>query len=98
MSDFHMVAVEPDGIHDVGDVIELPETVGRVDTWHDTRPARGTNFEMTVVGRGDLQEHVLLSTGGENPTVEDGAQVLATDVETATLWYCLPRSAWRGPA
>lgn len=98
MSDIHMVGVEPDGIHGEGDVISLPETVGRVDAWHDTRPARGTNFEMTVVGRGDLKEYVLLSTGGTNPTVEDGAQILATDVETATLWYCLPRSAWGGSA
>lgn len=95
MTEVHTVAVEPDGIDSPGDVIDLPEDVGRVDTYHDTRPANGTNFEMVVVGTGDLQEHVLLKGNGvKRSAIEEGAQVLAVDVETYTLWYALPKSAW----
>lgn len=95
MTEVHTVAVEPDGIHSPGDVISLPEDVGRVDTYHDTQPANGTNFEMVVVGTGDLKEYVLLTGNGvKRSAVEEGAQVLAVDVETYTLWYALPMSAW----
>jgi len=95
MTEVHTVAVEPDGIHSPGDVLDLPEDVGRVDTYHDTQPANGTNFEFVVVGTGDLQEHVLLTGNGvKRSAVEEGAQVLCYDVEEYTLWYALPKSAW----
>jgi len=90
MSDIHTVPIEPEE----GDIIELPETVGRVDTFYDHRPSRGVNFEMTVVGRGDLAENVLLKT--ENDAVEDGSQVLASDVKHSELWYAVPLSQYGG--
>ena len=96
MSNIHTVPIEADGSDDEGDIIELPETVGRVDTFYDQRPSRGVNFEMTVVGRGDLQEYILLNTGGLNPSVEDGAQILANDVQKSELWYAVPLSQYGG--
>ena len=92
MSDIHTVPIELDGVTDEGDIIELPETVGRVDTFYDHRPAQGVNFEMTVIGRGDLQEYVLLKAVGLDKSVEDGAQILANDVKKSELWYAVPLS------
>ena len=94
MSDIHKVSINQSC--EEGDIIELPETVGRVDTFYDHRPARGVNFEMTVVGRGGREEYVLLKAGGESPSVEEGAQILATDVKHSELWYAVPLSQYGG--
>ncbi|MFC7026826.1 hypothetical protein ACFQJ5_03265 [Halomicroarcula sp. GCM10025324] len=94
MSEIRAVPIE---MPEEGDVVELPETVGRVDSWHDYRgAASGTRFEMTVVGSGELAEYVLLSTSIGASEIEDGAQVLAADVEHAAVWYAVPRSAYGG--
>ncbi|MFC3477656.1 hypothetical protein [Halobacterium litoreum] len=96
MSEIQAVPIENP---EEGDTVELPKTVGRVDAWHDYRgSAGGTRFEMTVVGSGELAEYVLLSTGIGESEIEDGAQVLATDVEHAAVWYAVPLSAYGGGA
>lgn len=96
MSDIYKVPIKPDGIHEEGDIIELPENVGRVDTFYDHRPARGVNFEMAAVGRGECAEYVLLKAVGEKPSVEEGAQILATDVKHSEVWYAVPLSQYGG--
>lgn len=73
-----------------GETVELPETVGRVDTFNDSGPASGERFVIAVVGRGDTEEHVLLSTPLESGEIEDGAQVLATYVSANKIWYAVP--------
>lgn len=94
MSEIHVVPIE--GPED-GNVVCLPKTVGRVDAWHDYRGAAGgTQFEMTVVGSGELREYVLLSTSLGTSEIEEGVQVLATDVERAAVWYGVPRSVYGG--
>lgn len=77
-----------------GDVVELPETVGRVDTYNDSAPASGERFTIAVVGRGVPEEHVLLSTPLESGEIEDGAQVLAAYVSSNELWYAVPKTAY----
>jgi hypothetical protein len=95
MKEISTIKIEPGSRHDVGDLIDLPETVGRADAYHNPAPARGTKFEITVVGSGEVQEYVLLNADADGSiTIEEGAQVLATDVQKNTLWYALPRTAW----
>ncbi|MHC3380226.1 hypothetical protein [Haloarcula sp. H-GB5] len=92
MNEVHKVSIP----QEEGKIIELPKTVGRVDTFYDHRPVNGVNFEMTVVGRGDCEKHVLRKASGENVSVEECAQILATDVNTAELWYAVPLSQYGG--
>lgn len=79
-----------------GDVVNLPETVGRVNIFNDSGPASGERFVIAVVGRGDTEEHVLLSTPLESGDIEEGAQILATYVSANKLWYAVPLDAYGG--
>lgn len=96
MTDINMTTIRPSSINEEGDIIDLPENIGRVDTFHDNSPSGGVNFEMAVVGNGETEEHVLLKAVGEDPNVEDGAQILAADVERMELWYAIPLAAYGG--
>ena len=77
-----------------GETVELPKKVGRVDTRNDSSPASGERFSIAVVGRGETEEHVLLSAPLESGEIQDNAQILATYLSGGKVWYAVPREAW----
>ena len=95
MSTVHTVSFSPS----VGEMVELPETVGRVDVarYGGGQYGNGT-LKIAVTGRGDMAEYVTLKVHGDSADIEDGSQILGVDVATDELWYAVPVSAYGGGA
>lgn len=78
-----------------GKTVELPENIGRKDAFRygGGKAGRGS-FEVSVVGRGELGEYVILEASEGASTVPEGAVVLATDVATSTIYYAVPKEVY----
>ena len=80
----------------VGEVVELPEEVGRVDVGRFGGGAHGDGvLRIAVTGSSDnLSEYVVLKVHGDSADLEEGSQVLGVDLSQEELWYAVPRSAY----
>ena len=95
MSTVRTVTVSPEA----GDVVEIPEMVGRVNIDRVGSPEIGLGrLKIGIAGQGDMIEHVLLKSQADWAEVEDGSQVLGVDVAKGHLWYAVPASAYGGEA
>jgi len=95
MSEVHTVTFPPS----VGETVELPETVGRIDVGRFGGGQYGDGtLKIAVTGHGDMDEYVTLKVHGDNADLEDSSQVLGVDVATGELWYAVPASAYGGGA
>jgi len=95
MSTIHKTTFTPD----VGKVVKLPETVGRVDVGYYGGGQYGIGtFKIAVTGRGDMVEHVTLKVHGDNADLEEGSQILGVGLAEDELWYAVPASAYGGEA
>jgi len=83
-------------VPDSGKVVGLPAKIGRIDTYNDSSPASGVQFTISVVGSGETEEYVLLSTSLKSGEIEDGAQILASYIGADKIWYAIPRAAYDG--
>ncbi|KAA9401795.1 hypothetical protein Har1130_03205 [Haloarcula sp. CBA1130] len=81
----------------VGSTVELPSEFGRKDCGHFGGGQQGDGtFKISVVGRGEKSEYVVLSTDVGRTEVADRAEILGTDVADEKLYYAVPRSAYGG--
>lgn len=80
---------------EVGDVVELPENVGRVNVDRTGSPKIGYGeFHIGVVGQGDMKAYVLAKTRADEAEMEDGSLVLGIDGATGATWFAIPHSAY----
>lgn len=95
MTTVHKIVFRPE----VGDKVELPAEVGRIDVDRIGSPEIGYGtLEVGVVGSGDLEEYVVLETHADSAEIEGGAQVLAVDVAKDRLLYAVPTDVYGGDA
>lgn len=95
MTELHTVVFRPE----IGETVELPENVGRIDVDRVGSPEIGfATLKIGVVGEGDLEEYVVLESHADSTEVESGSQILAVDVARDRLLYALSASAYGGEA
>lgn len=93
MTDLHNVVFSPE----VGDVVDIPEEVGRTDMDRVGSPEIGYGaLRIGVIGRGDLVPHVVVKSDSDCADVTDGSQILGCDVASGALYYAIPKSAYNG--
>lgn len=93
MTTLHRTVFSPEA----GEIIELPETVGRIDYDRVGSPTYGYGtLKIGVVGYGDMVEHVVLKVNADSADIKEGSQILCTDVATGKIWYAVPVSAYGG--
>lgn len=93
MSEVHNVVITPE----TGDIIDLPEDVGRTDIERVGSPELGHGtLKVGIVGQGNLIPHVVVKSDADITDVTEGSQILGTDVATGGLLYAIPHSAYNG--
>jgi hypothetical protein len=80
-----------------GKEVELPSKIGRKDIGRYGGGRAGTGrLKIVVVGRGELEDYVVLEADEGDATIPEGAEILGTDVATGTVYYAVPRAAYGG--
>lgn len=85
---------------DEGDVIPLPESVGRSTVRLAPGGVEGQTVLAAAVGQGDTSDYVVRTTRESEPDLPDGSVVLGVQegrnqYQDAALWYAVPLSRFR---
>ena len=80
-----------------GKVVELPTEIGRkeIGRYGGGQHGDGT-LKIGVIGTGEVEEYVILSTEEGKSTVVDGGIILGVDVANSTVYYAIERSQYGG--
>jgi len=93
MPEIHTERFQPES----GKSVELPSKIGRKDIGRYGGGAAGNGtLQVAVVGRGELNDYVVLEAAEGDTTIPEGAEILGTDVASGTTYYAVPRSAYGG--